>query len=68
MFAGLWFLMQVVQGASDLFNPYASSGIAWWAHIGGFLAGIVMLRVLEPAHTASVMFYNGGPWEMTRRR
>jgi membrane associated rhomboid family serine protease len=68
MFAGVWFFMQVVQGASELFNPYGGSGIAWWAHIGGFLAGIIMLRVLEPARTASAMFYNGGPWEMTRRR
>jgi membrane associated rhomboid family serine protease len=68
VFAGIWFFMQVVQGASDLFNPYGGSGIAWWAHIGGFLAGIVMLRLLEPAHAASALFYNGGPWEISRRR
>jgi membrane associated rhomboid family serine protease len=68
LFAGLWFVMQVVQGASDLFNPFASSGIAWWAHIGGFIAGVFMLRLLEPAHAAAVAFYNGGPWEQSRRR
>ena len=68
VFAGLWFLMQVVQGASDLFNPFASSGIAWWAHIGGFIAGVSMLRLLEPPHAAPAMFYNGGPWEHSRRR
>src|SRR5262249_24525616 len=33
-FAGIWFFMQVVQGASDLFNPFGASGIAWWAHVG----------------------------------
>jgi len=68
VFAGLWFFMQVVQGASELFNPFGASGIAWWAHIGGFIAGIFMLRLLEPAHAAAVMFYNGGPWEQSRRR
>jgi membrane associated rhomboid family serine protease len=68
VFAGLWFFMQVVQGTSELFNPFGGSGIAWWAHIGGFIAGILMLRLLEPAHAAAVMFYNGGPWEQSRRR
>ena len=68
VFAGLWFIMQVVQGASELFNPFGASGIAWWAHIGGFLAGIFMLRVLEPPHAAPAISYNGGPWEHSRRR
>jgi membrane associated rhomboid family serine protease len=68
LFAGLWFVMQVVQGASDLFNPFASSGIAWWAHIGGFIAGILMLRLLEPPHAAAAAFYNGGLWEQSGRR
>jgi hypothetical protein len=27
-----------------------------------------MLRLLEPAHAASALFYNGGPWEISRRR
>jgi membrane associated rhomboid family serine protease len=68
VFAGVWFFMQVVQGASDLFNPFGGSGIAWWAHIGGFIAGVLMLRLLEPAHAIATPFYNGGPWEHTHRR
>jgi len=43
-FLGLWFLMQV-------FNAYASvggsSGIAWWAHIGGFVFGIMWLKLFH---------------------
>jgi len=72
VFAGIWFFLQVMQGASELLNPYAGAGgIAWWAHIGGFVAGIVFLRLLEPPHPAGGRhaWYNGGPWEQfTRRR
>ncbi len=40
-FMGLWLLIQFmnVAGASA-----ASSGIAWWAHIGGFVAGMLFLK------------------------
>jgi membrane associated rhomboid family serine protease len=62
LFAGIWFLIQVVQGASELFSPYAGSGIAWWAHIGGFLSGLFLLHWLEHSGQPAVR-YNGGPWE-----
>lgn len=38
---GLWFLLQLVQGAS-LGN---GAGVAFWAHIGGFAAGVGMIRL-----------------------
>ena len=47
LFAGLWFFMQVLQGTSSLFLPAQGGGIAWWAHIGGFLAGWLLLRRLD---------------------
>jgi membrane associated rhomboid family serine protease len=61
-FAGIWFFVQVLQGASELFSPFAGAGIAWWAHIGGFLAGLALLAALEQPGRAAVR-YNGGPWE-----
>lgn len=68
VFAGLWFFMQVFQGATELMMPFASAGgIAWWAHIGGFVAGLALLPLLEPsagAHRSRRRaWYNGGPWE-----
>jgi len=36
-FLGFWFVMQWLLG---IFEPY--SGVAYWAHIGGFLAGMVL--------------------------
>ena len=41
---GFWFIMQVLGGLSDLGHT-AGSDIAWWAHIGGFLAGIVLIFI-----------------------
>lgn len=62
VFAGLWFFMQVLQGTSELLSPFAGGGIAWWAHIGGFVSGWVLLLWLEHASRPAVR-YNGGPWE-----
>jgi len=46
VFLGLWFLMQFASGAASLGRPAGTGGVAWWAHIGGFLAGIVFLNLL----------------------
>src|SRR2546428_2818815 len=35
-----WFLMQFVYGLASLAS--AGTGVAWWAHVGGFIAGIVL--------------------------
>src|SRR4029077_5724817 len=49
-FAGIWFFMQLLQGASELISPFQlGAGIAWWAHIGGFIAGWVLLGTLDPS-------------------
>ena len=40
-----WHVFQVLQGWSALLMPYAASNIAWWAHIGGFLAGVALLCI-----------------------
>jgi membrane associated rhomboid family serine protease len=71
-FAGIWFFMQLIQGTSELLSPFQlSGGIAWWAHIGGFIAGWILLRALDPSMARMQgrrAWYNGGPWEESRRR
>ena len=43
---GLWFLLQVLYGASDLAQPLAGSGgVAYFAHIGGFVFGLVLIKL-----------------------
>jgi membrane associated rhomboid family serine protease len=44
-FLGFWFLLQVIS-TSYLLIGGAPSGIAYWAHIGGFIAGALMIYPL----------------------
>lgn len=56
LFLGIWFVTQLVSGVAALNVETAqTSGIAFWAHIGGFVAGAlaaVILRVAPTAETA----------------
>jgi len=49
IYIGFWFLSQVSNGILTLFGPIFGFGIAWWAHIGGFLFGVfVANKVKKP--------------------
>jgi membrane associated rhomboid family serine protease len=37
-----WALSQFFSGTLSLANPEAVAGIAWWAHVGGFIAGMAL--------------------------
>jgi rhomboid family protein len=41
-FLGFWFVLQFLNAAGSHGNI---GGIAWWAHIGGFVFGIVLLKI-----------------------
>jgi membrane associated rhomboid family serine protease len=41
VFIGLWFLLQILQGTMALLEP-SEGGVAWWAHVGGFVAGLLV--------------------------
>jgi membrane associated rhomboid family serine protease len=43
---GFWFLIQLVQGATSLGVEFAHGGVAYWAHIGGFGAGALLIKLL----------------------
>jgi membrane associated rhomboid family serine protease len=44
LFLGVWFASQVVSGLVDHLALEAG-GIAWWAHVGGFMAGMLLVRL-----------------------
>lgn len=48
VFLGIWFLMQLLQGMGA-----SASGVAWWAHIGGFVIGAAIAAVLGRTHALS---------------
>lgn len=39
---GLWFVLQLFQGVASLGMPDDIGGVAFWAHIGGFVSGVVL--------------------------
>jgi len=41
----VWFASQVFGGALAALGPQNVGGIAWWAHLGGFGAGMVLHRL-----------------------
>jgi membrane associated rhomboid family serine protease len=42
---GLWFLFQVISGAGVLGQGSQEGGVAYAAHIGGFIAGLVLVKI-----------------------
>jgi membrane associated rhomboid family serine protease len=47
VYLGFWFLMQVLNGAMALAVMGDSGGVAWWAHVGGFAAGMALAPLLR---------------------
>ena len=48
VFLGLWFLLQWVQGLTTIGQVADVGGVAFWAHIGGFVSGMIGVAVLRP--------------------
>lgn len=45
----LWFVMQLFNGALSLaVSTFQGGGVAWWAHIGGFIMGMALVKLFEP--------------------
>jgi membrane associated rhomboid family serine protease len=47
VYLGVWFLTQLFSGVLSLSGAPQMGGVAWWAHIGGFVAGLLLLPVLK---------------------
>jgi membrane associated rhomboid family serine protease len=43
---GLWFVIQIGGGLSDL-GVLSKGGVAWFAHIGGFIFGLLSVRKFQ---------------------
>jgi membrane associated rhomboid family serine protease len=48
LFLGFWFLLQWAQGVMTIGQVADVGGVAFWAHIGGFLSGIAGILALRP--------------------
>lgn len=47
-YLGFWFVSQFFTGVASLgAQEDAGGGVAWWAHIGGFALGVILVKLFE---------------------
>src|SRR5262249_3797438 len=52
---GMWIVLQVVSGyVTVALGRGESGGVAWFAHIGGFVAGMLLLFLLPPRQSRRI--------------
>ena len=52
LFLGMWFGLNLLFGIGAVSDTITSGAIAWDAHIGGFLAGLLLFPLFDPIRTA----------------
>ncbi|SRR5579884_347597 len=50
---GFWFLLQIVSGLAQIGVAQETGGVAFWAHVGGFIAGAVLALLFRPRAPAA---------------
>lgn len=56
---GFWFAIQIV---SALLTKAGQPGVAWWAHVGGFVAGLALTPLFKSAQIPLFGDVRRGPW------
>ncbi len=63
VFLGFWFLLQLITGVSALStNTFQGGGVAWWAHVGGFVSGALLVWVFAPRRPRRIYPDQYRPW------
>ena len=52
---GFWFVVQILNGVFSLGGP--GGGVAWFAHIGGFVTGLALIKIFQRRSIGSTL-----PW------
>jgi len=58
-----WMVLQLIGGFSSALKP-ESGGVAFWAHVGGFVVGVVLVKVFE--RTDRVVAHTSDHWRPER--
>ena len=56
---GFWFVLQLLSAA--LSNP-DQPGVAWWAHVGGFIVGVILTPLFKSSQFPLFGDIRRGPW------
>lgn len=67
-YLAFWFLQQIFSGALSVAIPQTAGGIAWWAHIGGFVCGAATHKLLVHRPRRRCRRYRDEyrPWGLSR--
>jgi membrane associated rhomboid family serine protease len=56
-FLGFWIVIQVISGMFSVGLTGQSGGVAWWAHIGGFLSGVLLVFIFKKNRRNKISVY-----------
>jgi membrane associated rhomboid family serine protease len=62
VFIGIWFVAQLWNGTLSLAGTQSHEGVAWWAHVGGFVAGMALLPLFKKSPGQYRHFYADEYW------
>lgn len=69
IYAGFWLTSQIVPALFELLYPRNTGGVAWWAHIGGFLAGWYLIPFFNRRKRQRTLFVDDDQdWMVPYRR
>jgi membrane associated rhomboid family serine protease len=57
IYLALWFAAQLLSGIGSLGAPTQTGGVAVWAHVGGFVAGALLMKILGPRRVVAARNY-----------
>jgi membrane associated rhomboid family serine protease len=64
---GVWFIMQLFSGVGSLGPDLGGGGVAYWAHVGGFVAGMLLIALyLLLRHEPILPWRRRTPWVWAR--
>ncbi len=63
---GYWFVLQVLMGVGS--QGAEGGGVAFWAHAGGFVAGLVLVKLFERRPLVQAKLARRGPSREEWRR
>jgi membrane associated rhomboid family serine protease len=56
---GIWFVLQLLSGVGSLASTDTGGGVAFWAHIAGFVCGMALVPFFKQRQRQSVDWWSG---------
>jgi membrane associated rhomboid family serine protease len=61
-YLGIWLVSQLYSGTLSLISPEHYEGVAWWAHVGGFASGMILLPLFKQSRKQHRDYYLDEYW------